>query len=180
MSKMWLIGAGAALGALLVASIAVAVVRKPEALPDGTPGRAVQLYLEALSDDDYEAAHNLLSAELKRSCPIEAMVGRPYAKDELSKSRVTLKETTFVGGKAIVVAKVATIRGDGPFDTSTSEHEQRYTLDDEDGEWRFVSEPWPYGGCGAPRPSPRAPAPEATPPPPPGAEEGGSNSENSE
>ena len=157
MPKMWLVGAGAALAALLIASIAIAVVSKPETLPDGTPERAVQLYLEAVSDDDFEAAHNLLSAELKRSCPVENMVGRFYAKDKLSDSRVTLEETAFAGGKAIVIAKVTTIRGDGPFDTSARQHEQRYTLVEEDGEWRFVNEPWPYHGCGASRPATRAP-----------------------
>lgn len=166
MSRMWLIGAGTALAVLLVASIVIAVVRKPEALPEGTPGRTVQLYLEAVSDDDFEAAYSLLSAELRLRCPIENMVSRRYAKERLGDSRVTLKETTFISDRAIVIANVGTIRGNGPFGTSARTYEQSYTLAEEAGEWRFVNEPWPYHGCAGPtRVGPVVLSPTATPVP---------------
>jgi hypothetical protein len=168
MPKMWLIGAGVALAALLIASVAIAVVRKPEPLPEGTPKRTVQLYLEAVADDDLEAADNLLSAELRLRCPVENMASRPYGRQQLDDSRVTLKETTFVGDKAFVTVRVSTIRGNGPFGTSARIHEQRYTLVEEAGAWRFVNEPWPYQGC-VRHGLPAAPAPtsKATPVPRP-------------
>ncbi len=154
MSRLWLIGAGVALAALLGASIAVAVLREPASFGDDTPEAAVQLYLSAVADDDFAAAHNLLSSDLKRRCPLAAMVTRLYAKEDLADSRVVLKESTLVDGTAFVTARVTRIRSSGPFGTSESSHEQRYTLVEEDGEWRLDDNMWPSRGCPIPEPAP--------------------------
>ena len=49
MPKYWMIGSGVALGVLLIAAIVVALLRDAVVLPEGSPERAVQLYLEAIS-----------------------------------------------------------------------------------------------------------------------------------
>ena len=165
MPKIWLIGAGSLLAILLVASVVVALVQRVEPLAEGTPERAVQLYLEAIADGDLEAAHNLLSAELKEECSIDDLVRRSYATKELEDSRITLEKTDHVGGNAIVTAKVTTLRSNSPFGSSENSYDRRFTLVEEDGSWRFTSNPWPYPGCMKPvqvdRPTP-APVPTAT------------------
>jgi hypothetical protein len=83
MPKIWLIGAGSLLAILLVASIIVALMQRVEPLPEGTPERAVQLYLEAIADGDLEAARDFLSAELKERCLVEDLAGRNYATKEI-------------------------------------------------------------------------------------------------
>jgi hypothetical protein len=167
MSRLWLIGAGVALAALLVASIAVALLREPESFGEDTPERAVQLYLAALADDDFAAAHELLSSDMMRRCPLTSMVRGLYAKEELGDSRVMLKESTLVDGTAFVTARVTRIRSSGPFDTSESSHEQRYTLVEEDGEWRLSDNMWPSHGCPITEPTPpvRQALPATTPRP---------------
>ena len=78
MLKYWMIGSGAALGVLLVAAIAIALMRDAVVLPEGSPERAVQLYLEAVSDDDIEAARAMLSTEFRERCTLEEMFSRSF------------------------------------------------------------------------------------------------------
>jgi len=168
MPKIWLIGAGSLLATLLVASIIVALVQRVEPLPEGTPERAVQLYLAAIADGDLEAARDFLSAELKEQCSIEDLARRRYASRELEDSRITLEGTEPVGGKMIVTARVTRLRSNSPFGSSENSYDQLYTLVEEDGSWRFTSDPWPYQGCMKPvRVEPAAPAsvPTVTPTP---------------
>jgi hypothetical protein len=161
-----LIGVGSLLAILLVASIVVALVQTVEPLPDNTPERAVQLYLEAVAGGDFEAAHNLLSAELKERCPVENLVSRSYPVRQLEDSRITLEGTEPFGDKTIVTARITTIRSNSPFGSSENSFNQRFTLFEEDGGWRFTSDPWPYQGCMKPTPMPRSQptsVPTATP-----------------
>ena len=170
MPKIWLIGAGSLLAILLVASIIVALVQRVEPLPEGTPERAVQLYLAAVSDGDLEAAQGFLSADLKEQCLIEDLARRSYASKELEDSRITLERTETVGGKTIVTARVTRLRSNSPFGSSEYSYDQRYMLVEEDGSWRFSSDPWPYQGCMTPVPvaaPTREPSPVPTTTPPP-------------
>ena len=166
MPNIWLIGVGSLLAILLVASIVVALVQTVDPLPENTPERAVQLYLEAVTDGDFEAAHNLLSTELKERCPVENLVSRSYPVRQLEDSRITLEGTELFGDKTIVTARITTIRSNSPFGSSENSYSQRFTLFEEDGGWRFTSDPWPYQGCMKPTPPPTrvpAPDPSATP-----------------
>jgi len=166
MPKIWLIGVGSLLAILLVGSIVVALVQTVEPLPENTPERAVQLYFEAVAGGDFEAAHNLLSAELKERCPVENLVSRSYPVRQLEDSRVTLEGTQPFGDKTIVNARITTIRTDSPFGSSEYSRIERFTLIEEDGSWRFTSDPWPYQGCMRPAPIPTdtpTPVPAPTP-----------------
>ena len=175
MGGKWLVGGAVALAVLVVASIVVALTETEEELEEGTPERAVQLYLKAVEEDDFKAAHDLLSDELKEVCTIELMAGRnTFRARQLGDSRITLEDTTRLDGTAIVTVRVTTVRRDGPFGTSESSHDQRFALTEEGGEWRLSNDPWPYLGCGSrdvPLPPVRAntpvPAPEPSPSPTP-------------
>ena len=65
MSRNWLIGGGIFLVALLVASIVIALLEGEETFPEGSTEKAVQDYLRAAEDDDFETAYVFLSAALK-------------------------------------------------------------------------------------------------------------------
>ena len=167
MPKYWLIGGGAFVGVLLVVSVVVALMQEDVALKEGTPERTVQLYLRAVQDEDFRAAHGFLSAELKEECPPEDLAARNFSRArDLSDSRVTLEDTRHFTTTTVVVARVTRVRGSGPFGTSESSHEQPYTLRLEDDEWRITQNPWPYH-C-SPEPPPKREAfPTREPPPTP-------------
>lgn len=167
MGGKWLIGGAVALAVLIAASIAVALTETVEELEEGTPERTVQLYLKAVDEADFKAAHNLLSDELKEVCTVELMAGRnTFRAKQLSDSRITLEDTTHLDGTAIVTVRVTTVRGDGPFGTSESSYEQRFAVAEVGGEWRLSNDPWPYLGCGN-RDLPPAPVRANTPVPAP-------------
>ena len=60
----WLVPVGAAV--LIVSLVAVALVREPAQLDPNTPEGTVQVYLQALSDGDYEGAFAVLDPEFMR------------------------------------------------------------------------------------------------------------------
>ena len=150
MPKYWMIGSGAALGVLLIAAIAIALIRDAVVLPEGSPERAVQLYLEAISEEDFEASREMLSADLKERCTLEAMVSRSFGRQSLDDSRVTHDTTNYVGDKAIVVFEVTRTSNGGPFGIDEHSRDEHYTLVREDGEWRLSASPWPYQSCAQP------------------------------
>ena len=171
MSKIWLIGGAAALGALLLASLVIGLTQSEDAFQAGTPEETVQRYLIAAQDEDFKTAHGLLSRELKEDCLIEDFAAEILRDGkDVAESRVTLEDRKDLNGSAVVIARVTRIRGSGPFGTSESSHTQQYTLVQEDGEWRFSHYPWPNYGCSGPfldRPRVEMPAVEPAPEPEP-------------
>ena len=151
MPKYWMIGSGVALGVLLIAAIVVALMRDAVVLPEGSPERAVQLYLKAISEEDFEAAQTTLSSELKERCSLEELYSRSYPRENLDDSRVAHDVTNFVDDRAIVVFEVTQLSRGGPFDLNEWTHDEHYTLVREEGEWRISASPWPYQGCMQPR-----------------------------
>ena len=171
MPKIWLIGGAAFLVVLLAASVVVALTEREEPLPEGTPERAVQLFLVAAEEEDLKTAYALLSEELKEKCSVEGFASKRFGSRDLKGSRVTLEETKVLNGSVVVIARVTRIQGSGPFGTSESSHEERFTLSRDEGEWRFTYFSWPYYGCGEPelyspyKDTPPPPEPAPTPEP---------------
>jgi hypothetical protein len=170
MPKLWLIGGAGFLATLLIASIVVALTQRSEPQPEGTPERAVQLYLTALEDGDFKTVHSLLSAERRTECSVEELAFRDLGRaGRYADSRVTLVDANLLDGSAVVTVRITSIQRSGPFGTSDSSREERYTLLKEDGEWRLDRVAWPYSGCAdaLPRPAPPTRAPEPVPAPAP-------------
>ena len=168
MPKIWLISGGVLLTVLVVVSIVVGVTQREKPLPAGTPERAVQQFLKAIGDEDLKVAHAFMSDELKQACSIEEFAGRTFGgRSDLKNSRVTLKETKYLDGPAVVIARVTSISRNEPFGTSERAYEERFTLVQEEGQWRFTANPWPYYGCGRPDIYPPRPANLPTPAPQP-------------
>ncbi len=179
MTKIWSIVAGGALVLLLAASVIVALLESEEPFEAGTPEAGVQDYLRAVEEDEFEEAYRVLSAELKQDCPIDVFAGGTVpTRINLRDDRVTLVKTTTVGDTMFVTVRVTQFHGDAPLSTSESSFEQRFSLRQEEGEWRFTEYPWPFRRCGPFKPEParrpldpaRAPElPAASPTPAPGA-----------
>ena len=166
MTRNWLIGGGIFLTALLVVSIVVALLEGEETFAEGSTEKAVQDYLRAAEDDDFETAYSFLSAELKDECAIEEFAGGSVpGLGALGDDRITLEKTDTVGETVFVTVRVSQLRGSGPFGTSESSFEQRFSLREENGQWRFTEYPWPFFRCGPFKPerAPRLPPPTAVP-----------------
>ena len=116
MSRNSLIGGGLFLAALLVASVVVALLEDEESFAEGSVEEAVQVYLKAVEDDDFETAYGSLSSKLKDECPIDEFAGGNIpTRSDLGDDRVTLEKTTTVKETVFVTVRVTRIRGSGPF-----------------------------------------------------------------
>lgn len=151
MTKWWLIGAAAFLVALLIASIALALTSRETEFAPGTPERAVQDLLRAAEDDDIETAYSLLSRKIHATCTLEEFIdssGLRY--DDERDIRVTLRDTKLINDTALVSVEITQFYGDDPFDTSEMTYDQNFTLQQENGKWKFTVYPWPYEYCSEP------------------------------
>ena len=166
MTKLWLIGAGVLLGALLIAAVTVALLEQEDTLPEGSPEAAVQSFLLSLENEDFGAAYDYLSADLKKECKIDDLFGRSRGFGRQQDDRITLEGTTIEDETAFVTVRRTQFRGSGPFGASESSHEERFVLIREEGSWKF-KDPFMYG-CGPLKPFPAvAPLPESRPAPAP-------------
>ena len=169
MSNTWLIGGGAALAALLVASILVAVIEGDHEFEPGSPEAAVQTLLRAVDSEDLESAYGLLSDPLREQCTLENFASgssRPIR--DFGNQRLVLEDTRTVGDTVFVDVRVTEFQG-GDFFGSHYSFEQQYALRLIDGQWRFSQYPWPFFQCGPFKPAleePARPAPTAVVPTP--------------
>ncbi|MDA1348683.1 MAG: hypothetical protein O3A47_07430 [Chloroflexi bacterium] len=168
MSKLWLIGGGAALAALLVASIIVALVEGDVEFEPGSPEAAVQTFLRAVGDDDLETAYGMLNNDLQEQCTLEEFAGGPRMfGSDIGDRRLTLESTRTVGDTVFVDVRVTEFHGVRPFGTSDYSFDQQFALRMTDGRWRFTQYPWPFYQCLKPVPAePARPAPTAVVPTP--------------
>ena len=164
MAKGWIIGGAVFLGALLVASIVLALLEREDELPLGTPEAAVQDFLITLEAEDFELAYDFLSEELTDECTLEDFASSSIRiRDGIKKDRVTLENSTFIGDAAIVSVRITQFHGSGPFGASESSHNQSFTLRQVEGRWKFADYPRPYFPC----PSFKRVIPTPVPPPAP-------------
>jgi len=141
-STVLLIVIGALLTVVIAAAAAVAAIRGAEdELPEGTPGRTVQLYLRAIEDRDATRAYSYLSPELASRCstfPKDAITYRGSAS-----IRATLEEARIAGGTATVRVELTENFSDAPFGQSDPRQRLVFELQQIEGEWWFSESPWP-------------------------------------
>ena len=148
-SSRWLIGVGAVIAVLVVASVLVAVFGgsgKTATFPGDTPEGVVQRYLQALEDNDSQAAFDYLGAELQEGCTLlEFRNQTNWIADQ--DHRIVLEGTELLETQTLVMVRISQIRTDPPFSTSESSFRQGYTLEQQNGDWRFTEPPWPLSFC---------------------------------
>ena len=148
MERYWLIGGGALLGVLLVASVAISLMRGETQLDPNSPEYTVQQYVRALASEDYEAAGALWSPELMEDCSIEGLAldaGRSH--DRLSEARITLKDSRAAGETTLVRIGVVRTTGGGIFGPSEFESSHEYGVRQFEGQWRITGHTWPGNRC---------------------------------
>ena len=178
MPRYWLIGGGILVAVLLAVGVILALAGGEQVLDEGTPERAVQDYLKAVSDQDYAAVHASLSKDEFPDCKVEDLVSQGFRSGKTVRDqRITLEDTQIVNGTAIVTVGVSRLSSEGPFGSTERSHNQTYSLRQDDGAWKFIKYPWPYFNCGnKPPASGPAPPPDRTPPPTPAPEPDGEGS----
>ncbi len=158
MNNYWLIGGGAVLGILIVASIVAAVLQKEAEFAPGSPEAAVQAYLRALDEEDFQAAYDLLSPELQSRCSTGDMFGRRVSNRwQLEEKRITLESAQTIEETTFVTVRVAELRGGGLFGPSEYAFEVSFALRQFDGHWKFSQNPWPSFDCARDAPEPPRP-----------------------
>ena len=147
MNNYWLIGGGAALALLLIASVVAAVLQREAEFAPGSAEAAVQRYLHALEEDDFQTAYDALSPELREECSIEDMFGgRDPEIWGLGDRRVTLKSARTLDDAKYVTVRIARFRNE-PFGPSQGSFQETFELRQFDGDWRFSQYPWPLFSC---------------------------------
>lgn len=125
-------------GLLVVITVALAFTlgdREPATFDPGTPERAVQDYLQALDDGDFEAAYALLSSEYKQTTSLSAFIdnsGQRYGYRS-DPDRVTVQDVDVEGETARLQLQLRFVSDDG----DDYEQEIDVALVQESGAWRL-------------------------------------------
>ncbi len=166
-SNRWLLAAGVGLVVLVVASIAVGTTRRAETpFPEGSPERAVQLYVRAVEAGDAVALHALLSPEAQKRCEL-ATIRQSLRFPNERDLRVTLRDSNVTGESAVIRVRVTESTGSQPFESGTYDHDETFDLVRATGAWLIDQPTWPvYCPPNFPTPFPTpTPVPTATPSP---------------
>ena len=133
---------------LLAIGVTIGLRGNEQDLEKDTPEYAVRQFLKAASKQDYGRIHSLLSNKFD-NCSVEDLVSEGAGISRMVRDqRVTLEQTQYVNGVAIVMVLITEFSTDGPFGSSENSHEQAFSLRKEQGMWKFTKLPWPYHSCG--------------------------------
>lgn len=134
----WLLPGGIVL--LIAVLTVVALARDPVRLDPTTPEGTVQGYLQAIGDDDYESALEVLdpdgpgtcvAADIARSAP-----GEPF-------TATLLEDRSDVGADEAIIAVRLRFGTDDVFGSGWDTVET-FDLVSKNGSWRITGQPWPY------------------------------------
>lgn len=130
----------AVIGGLVAALVVIALVRDPILLDPTTPEGTVQEYLQAISDEDWEGAFELLDPDSFEGC------------DAADIQRVTWQNTFTASlpeegeppaGEQVFVVVTMRFGDGGPFGGGWSSDET-FVLISNEGFWWITEDPWPY------------------------------------
>ena len=146
MNRFLAYGLGILLFILVITSVVLAINRKSHTMKEGTPERVVQIYLQHLSDEDFENAYALLNEELKFECTFrEFITNSTLAKTRFKGDSLTHKNTNEFEEVAIVSIEVTSIQTSIPFGADETRREELFTLSLEDEIWKISDLRFPTG-----------------------------------
>ena len=144
--------------AFIVASVVIAVLNRPQdvvLLPEGTPEGAVHRFLLAIQAGESRQAYDYLGSDLQDRCEFEHFrsVSQQHRSDYDDRNRdirVSLEDVEPVNSEVAVRVRITEFNVSAPFNVNEYSHTEEYLLEEIDGQWRFVSEPWPVNWCPEP------------------------------
>ena len=122
---------------LVVAAAVVNAIRPVEEFPRDTPEGTVQAFLLALNDENYEAAHGLLSAAARSRCTPADLI-----RDRNEATRIIVSDITEAGDQVIVDVNATVTEAGGGFEPYRYETDMRFSLIRERG--TLVIDELPY------------------------------------
>ena len=147
MNRFLAYGLGILLFILVITSVVLAINRKSHTMKEGTPERVVQIYLQHLSNEDFENAYALLNKELKSECDFsEFITNSTLAKTRFKGDSLIHKSTNEFEEVAVVSIEVTSIQTSIPFGADETRREELFTLSLEDGRWK-ISDLWFPAEC---------------------------------
>lgn len=157
-SSKWLVTGGVVTLAIIIASVIVGVLNRPgnvALLPEGTPGGTVQRYLLAIENGETRQAYDNFSAGLQEKCTFEYFrdTARGFdrtASDDTRDTRISLESERPVDNAIEVQIRITESYVSAPFDVNEYSHSEVFLLEQVDGIWQIVDEPWPMYGCPEP------------------------------
>ncbi|MBI4300208.1 MAG: hypothetical protein HY677_03655 [Chloroflexi bacterium] len=163
-SSRWLLAVALVVVLLIAASVTVVLVNPRESgkiLSEETPEGIVQRFIRAIQDQDYELAHSYLTAKLRSDCTVDQIKSMSHWFAESSQGRQVdlIDKEQLSRGRVAVRVRITEVRVSPPFMVNESDHQERYVLVQEDGQWRLTETPWPISWC----PPPEKPAPAPAP-----------------
>ena len=128
----------------MAGGLAVAALGRGErTYPEGSPERAVQDYLHAVSDRDALTAFSYLNADLQTRCtaaPRDPIVNRGSTSIRATLDRATVRADRMA---EVHVRIQETYNADSPFSDGGTSSTQAFVLTQSGGQWRFAEPPWP-------------------------------------
>lgn len=127
------------IGLILVASvITLNIGNKPSKMPEGSPARTVQIFLEHVSSENYDSAYNSLSIELKKTCGFTDFAADSF-NEKARYSRSTFKHlTTHLDNlESVVLVEVIEVEPAFPIGTSENSYQEKFNLVKENMNWKI-------------------------------------------
>lgn len=136
---MWLLPTGIAL--VVIVLVVVALVRKPVLLDPTTPEGTVQEYLQAISDEDYEKAFEMLETDTFSGC-VPSDLARYLPGEPFTASLEPDGDTA--GGDSTAIVNVRIRFGSNGMFGSGWDTWESFELTSSDGIWWITGDPWPH------------------------------------
>ncbi|HEU0020430.1 MAG TPA: hypothetical protein VFR55_01970 [Dehalococcoidia bacterium] len=157
-SSKWLLGGGLVILALIISSVVVGLLSRSQTitlLPEATPGGTVQRYLLAIENGETRQAYDYFSADLQERCTFEYFrdTARGYNRidsNDARDTRISLESERLVDNATEVQIRITESYVSAPFDVNEYSHSEVFLLEQLDGDWKLVDEPWPIYGCPEP------------------------------
>lgn len=145
-TRQWLLAAG--VGLVVLVLVVVALVRDPIQLDSSTPEGAVQAYLQAISDENYERAYEMLDPARFDEC-VPGDIARYAPGDPFTASLDDQGGEPTRDGEIRVVTVRMSFGTDGMFGPGWETWES-FELISQDGFWWITGDPWPHFGWECP------------------------------
>jgi hypothetical protein len=149
---MLLIGSALLLITAALISIPLTARRTATLAPATTPNGVVQRFYQALYQDDYSAAHALLSSSIQDQLSADEL--QEQQSSNIDNSQMSIRETTINGTQATVKVTMTYYRSGGIFDSGEWNSEEQVRLTNEQGQWKIVDGPFYVPGAETAYPHP--------------------------